>query len=166
MLALPALLSAAGVKVAVRVAPPPPLRMPSVPPVVTMSAALKPIGTSLKLKVMVAVSPDFSANLSLRMVSVGARVSSVKLTMPAVLVLPAASMALALTVMLPSCNWLAPEPMSLLSSVTASAELLPISLLMTEWLALSLKVTATLLPDSARTTTTPVVAVASAAVAP
>ncbi len=45
--------------------------VPSVPPVVVMSLAAKPVGASLKVKVMVAVSPDLTALALLLIVRVG-----------------------------------------------------------------------------------------------
>ena len=60
---------------AVRVAPVPKIA-PSVPPDTEMSEAVKLApGSSLNAKVMVAVSPAFSALLSLEIARVGARVS-------------------------------------------------------------------------------------------
>ena len=46
------------------------------PPVVVMSLAAKPVGASLKVKVMVAVSPALRALALLVMISVGAVVSA------------------------------------------------------------------------------------------
>ena len=75
MLALP-LKPAVGVKTAVRVRPGPPLRALSVPPVSTMSLASKLLlGSSVKLKVIVAVSPSLSVLTWLVMASAGAMVS-------------------------------------------------------------------------------------------
>ena len=51
--------------------------VPSVPPVVVTSAAAKPVGASLKVKVMVAVSPALRALALLVIVRVGAKVSPV-----------------------------------------------------------------------------------------
>ena len=45
--------------------------VPSVPPVVVTSAAAKPVGASLKVKVMVAVSPALRALALLVIASVG-----------------------------------------------------------------------------------------------
>ena len=79
MLAADVLL-AVGVKVAVRVKPAP-LIAPKVPPLTTTSPAepsqakVDP-GSSLKVKVMVAVSPAFTALTLLVIASVGARVST------------------------------------------------------------------------------------------
>jgi len=96
MLALPEARLAVGVKVAVRVNPVP-LMAPKVPPLTTTSPALpshvkvEP-GASLKVKVMVAVSPALSALTLLVMASVGASVSMLMLgVVPAPPVLPAAS---------------------------------------------------------------------------
>ena len=74
MLALP-LKPAVGVKTAVRLRPLP-LSAPSVPPVSTMSLTSKLLlGSSLKLKVIVAVSPSLSVLTWLVMASAGAMVS-------------------------------------------------------------------------------------------
>ena len=96
MLALPLAKLAVGVKVAVRVNPLP-LISPRVPPVTTTSpvlpfqAKLLP-GSSLKVKVMVAISPALRVETSLVIVRVGARVSMLMLgVLPAPPVLPAAS---------------------------------------------------------------------------
>jgi hypothetical protein len=92
MLAVPEARLAVGVKTAVRVRPLP-LTGPSVPPVLTMSPATKLApGSSLKLKVMVAVSPALRAATLLLMVTVGDRVSMFSDgVVPALPVLPAAS---------------------------------------------------------------------------
>ena len=64
----------------------------SVPLLVTTSPAAKPVGASLKVKLMVAVSPALSADLLLVMASVGARVSMAMVgVVPAPPLLPAAS---------------------------------------------------------------------------
>jgi len=96
MLALPEARLAVGVKVAVRVKPEP-LMVPNVPPLTTTSPVLpfqvkvEP-GSSLKVKVMVAVSAALSALTLLVMASVGASVSMLMLgVVPAPPVLPAAS---------------------------------------------------------------------------
>ena len=94
MLALPLSKLAVGVKVAMRIRPLP-LMAPRVPPVTTRSpvlpfqAKLLP-GSSLKLKVMVAVSPTLRADLLLVIARVGAWLSMaiVLALLPAVLVLP------------------------------------------------------------------------------
>ena len=49
----------------------------SVPPVVITSAAVNPVGASLKVKLMVAVPPALTAVTLLVIASVGARVSMV-----------------------------------------------------------------------------------------
>ena len=83
MLAVPESVLAAGVKVANRVVPLPAIAL-SVPPV-TVTSPLDPFqvklapGSSLKVKVMVAVSPALSVALLLVIVSVGAEVSMVTL---------------------------------------------------------------------------------------
>ena len=62
------------------------------PPVVSTSSAVKPVGTSLKLKVTVAVSPILTALTLLLIAKVGATVSMLILgVVPAPPVLPAAS---------------------------------------------------------------------------
>src|SRR5512133_104733 len=96
MLAVPPLVFAVGVKVAVRVKPLP-LIVPSVPPVVTTSASVKVApGSSLKVKVIAAVSPILSVDTSLVIASVGAVVSTLTTSaLEAVPVLPAASVAVA-----------------------------------------------------------------------
>ena len=76
MLAVPEARLAVGVKVAVRVRPEPLMAL-SVPPVVTISASTKPTGVSLKVNVIVAVSPAVRAVALLVMARVGARVSMV-----------------------------------------------------------------------------------------
>ncbi len=81
MLAVPPLVLAVGVKVAVRVRPEP-LMAPSVPPETTTSPVdpsqvkVEP-GSSLKVKVIVAVSPAFSVLALLVIDSVGAVLSKV-----------------------------------------------------------------------------------------
>ena len=76
MLAEPAAKLAVGVKVAVRTKPLL-LTVPSVPPKTTMSALLKLLpGSSLKLKLMSAVSPALTADLLLLRVTVAAVVST------------------------------------------------------------------------------------------
>ena len=81
MLALP-LKPGVGVKVAVRLKPLP-LTAPSVPPVTLMSPVLpsqsKPTGSSVKVKVMLAVCPLPKSGLSLLMVMVGASVSMLRI---------------------------------------------------------------------------------------
>ena len=102
MLALPAVVSAVGVKVAVRVRPLP-LMAPSVPPVVTMSLAPKLApGSSLKVKVMVAVWPALTALTSLLICRPGATVSTATLCVAWVAVVPAALLTSALMVLMPS----------------------------------------------------------------
>ena len=67
-------------------------RPDSVPPLVMMSESVKPLGASLKVKVMLAVSPLTRALRSLAIVKVGAAVSNVSVgVVPARPVLPAAS---------------------------------------------------------------------------
>ena len=62
------------------------------PPVVVMSLAAKPVGASLKVKVMVAVSPALTALALLVMARVGASVSILMVGVaPAPPLLPAAS---------------------------------------------------------------------------
>ena len=62
------------------------------PPVVVMSEAVKPTGVSLKVKVIVAVSPALTALALLVMVRVGAKVSMLMLgVVPAPPVFVAAS---------------------------------------------------------------------------
>ena len=95
MLALRAARFVVGVKVAVRVRPVP-LMAPSVPPVTTTSpelpSQLKPVGVSLKLKVIVAVLPAVSAATLLVIASVDARVSTARVgVVPATPALPAES---------------------------------------------------------------------------
>ena len=77
MLALPDARLAVGVKVAAKtfVSLLLTARPLNVPPVVVMSLAAKPVGASLKVKVIVAVSPALRALALLVMASVG-RVSS------------------------------------------------------------------------------------------
>ena len=94
MLAVPEARLAVGVKVALRVRPLP-LMAPKVPPLTTTSPLLpsqvKVVpGSSLKVKVMVAVWPAKSCDLSLLMVSVGATVSMAWLLKLAKLVLTTA----------------------------------------------------------------------------
>ncbi len=97
---------AAGVKVAVRVRPEPETA-PRVPPVTTTSPELPSQvkaapGSSLKVKVMVAVSPLFNCAISLVMATVGA-VASMTTAKPADAgpTLPAASVTLAVMVCAP-----------------------------------------------------------------
>ena len=62
------------------------------PPVVEMSLAAKPVGASLKVKVMVAVWPDARVAALLVMARVGARVSILMVgVVPAPPLLPAVS---------------------------------------------------------------------------
>ncbi len=76
ILALAEAVSWAGVKVAVLVSPVP-LSVPIVPPVTTISPSIKDVpGSSVKVKVIVAVSPLFSVDLSLVMVAIGRNVST------------------------------------------------------------------------------------------
>ena len=66
--------------------------VPSVPPVVVTSDAAKPVGASLKVKVMVAVSPALRALALLVIARVGASVSMLIVgVVPAPPLLPAAS---------------------------------------------------------------------------
>ena len=96
MLALPEVRLAVGVKVALRVRPLP-LMAPSVPPVTLMSpvlpsqAKLAP-GSSLKVKVMAALSPALTALTLLEIANVGASVSMLMAgVVPAPPMLPAVS---------------------------------------------------------------------------
>ena len=92
----------------------------------------------------------------------GAWVSSVNVVVPALLALPAASVATALTLMLPSLRL----SRSVLVKTTATAVLpLPMTVLV-KLCVPSLKVTTTVAPCSAVRLTTPVLAMASSAVAP
>ena len=75
MLAVPEVVLLVGVKIALRVLPVP-LMLPSVPPLVVMSKSANPIRASLKVNVIVAVSPAFTAATLLVMASVGAMVST------------------------------------------------------------------------------------------
>ena len=70
-----------------------------VPPVVTMSPAANPVGTSLKLKLMVAACPASKVARSLLISSVGASMSrvSVGLPTPLMVVWPVASVSSTLT---------------------------------------------------------------------
>ena len=82
MEAVPALVLAGGVKVAVRVRPEP-LMAERVPPVTATSPVVpsqeKELpGSSEKVKVMVAISPIFRDDLSLVIARVGAMVSTVR----------------------------------------------------------------------------------------
>ena len=92
MLALPVARLAVGVNVAVRVTPLP-LKAPSVPPEVIISVPTKLVpGSSLNVKVIVAVSPAFRALALLVIATVGASVSMVTVgVVPALPLLPAGS---------------------------------------------------------------------------
>ena len=92
MLAEPEVKLPVGVKVAVRVKPLP-LIAPKLPLLTTTSSELKlEPGSSLKVKVIVAVSPALTALTLLVIAKVGARVSMLMLgVVPAPPVLPAAS---------------------------------------------------------------------------
>ena len=92
MLALPEARFTVGVKSAVRVTPLP-LKVPSVPPVVTISVPTKLVpGSSLNVKVIVDVSPPFRALALLVIVTVGTSVSiETDAVLPALPGLPAAS---------------------------------------------------------------------------
>ena len=71
---------------------PDPAKLDMVPPTVVISLALKSETASLSVKVMVAVSPDFKAEVEELMVMVGATVSTVmEIVLEAVLLLPALS---------------------------------------------------------------------------
>ena len=71
---------------------PDPAKLDKVPPEATISVAIKSEAASVRVKVMLAVWPDFKAVLSEEMVMVGAMVSTVtESCVAAVLLLPAAS---------------------------------------------------------------------------
>ena len=91
MLALPLARPAVGVKVAVRVNPVP-LIAPKLPLLTTTSPNTKLLpGSSLKVKVIVAVSPTLTVLTLLVIASVGASVSILRLgVVPALPVLPTA----------------------------------------------------------------------------
>ena len=93
MEAVPALVLADGVKVAVRVRPEP-VMAERVPPVTETSSDVNEVlGSSEKVKVMVAVSPLFNVEALLVMARVGAWVSKVRDgVVPAPPLLPAASL--------------------------------------------------------------------------
>ena len=93
MEAVPALVLGVGVKVAVRVRPEP-VVAERVPPVTeTSSDVNKVLGSSEKVKVMVAVSPLFNVETLLVMAREGAWVSKVREgVVPAPPLLPAASL--------------------------------------------------------------------------
>ena len=93
MEAVPALVLADGVKVAVRVRPEP-VMAERVPPVTETSPEVNEVlGSSEKVKVMVAVSPLFKVEALLVMARVGAWVSKVRDgVVPAPPLLPAASL--------------------------------------------------------------------------
>ena len=75
---------------------PDPDSVPRVPPVTVISLAIKSEAPSLRVKVRVAVSPDFKAVLSEEIVMVGAMVSTVmEIVLEAVLLLPAGSVKVA-----------------------------------------------------------------------
>ena len=75
---------------------PDPDSVPSVPPTEIISTSLKVEEDSLRVKVMVAVSPDFKAEAEEVIVMVGAVVSTVtESCVAAVLLLPAASVKVA-----------------------------------------------------------------------
>ena len=111
--------------------------------------------------------PSPSVSLTVTLVgALGTPVSSVKLVLPALLLLPAVSVATALTVMAPSLNWLAPAPRSLADNWTDCALPVPVTVLVKVEPSASVKVKVTAAPASAVTVTAPVTAVASALVAP
>ena len=93
MEAVPALVLADGVKVAVRVRPEP-VMAERVPPVTETSLDVNEVlGSSEKVKVMVAVSPLFNVDVLLVMAREGAWVSKVRDgVVPAPPLLPAASL--------------------------------------------------------------------------
>ena len=93
MEAVPAFVLADGVKVAVRVRPEP-VMAERVPPVTETSSDVNEVlGSSEKVKVMVAVSPLFKVEALLVMARVGAWVSKVRDgVVPAPPLLPAASL--------------------------------------------------------------------------
>ena len=71
---------------------PEPAKLESAPPVMDISASIKVEEVSLRVKVKVAVSPDFKAEADEVMVMVGATVSTVmEIGLAAVLLFPAAS---------------------------------------------------------------------------
>src|ERR1700687_2106220 len=109
MPAVPALVPAGGVNVAIRVRPEPEVA-PRGPPVTTTSpdepfqVNVAP-GSSLKVKVTVAVSPIFSRDTSLVIASVGGVVSIVTVNGgEATETLPAVSAAFAVSVCIPSAS--------------------------------------------------------------
>ncbi|CAB5707178.1 Uncharacterised protein [Comamonas aquatica] len=109
MLAVPPFVLAAGVKVAVRVVPVPEMAL-KVPPVTTTSpvvpSQVKVLpGSSLNVKVMVAVSPILSVDTLLVIPNVGAVVSMVtSKPADASLTLPAVSVAVTLMLYVPSAK--------------------------------------------------------------
>ena len=105
MLAVPPLVAAAGVNVAVRVRPVP-LRGPRVPPETVTSPKVNVApGSSLKAKVMSAVSPILSVDTLLLIPNVGAVVSMVTgKPADAALTLPAISVAVTLMLCVPSAK--------------------------------------------------------------
>ena len=111
-----------------------------------MSAAVKPLGVSLNVKCSVVLWPGLRLAASPLMASVGASVSSTKLVLPAALVLPPPSVALALTLTVP---W--PRVASSVAlKPTDTGLALPARLLLTSW-PLALKTTLTVTPLAAVT---------------
>ena len=138
--------------------------LPLVPVKVTTTAlplSADTVTTPVPAVASAAVAPPDTPVPSATVGALGFTVSRVKLPVPALLALPAASVATALTLTPP----LPRVTRSPAVSVTACAEPVAVTVLVTFPLV-PVKVTATLLPTSADTVTTPPPAVASAAVAP
>ena len=133
--------------------------------------------SSLNSALRVSTSPGLSGiallsllsgllEVRLTLLSVGTTVSSRKLLTLVMLEVPAALVAMAVTVMVPSSS-VPLLPTSLLARVIGCS--LPVAvrvLLGRLWLLLSAKLSTTMAPDSALTVRMPLAAVASAAVAP
>ena len=90
-------LSAVGVKVALRLSPLP-LIADSAPPDTVMSPSSNPVGASVKVKVMVAVSPDLRKLTLLEMAMAESTVSTDSVLVSSTNALPAASVMVLATV--------------------------------------------------------------------
>ena len=167
MVPLPNVLTSADANVTAAAAPVPVTVLVTVlVPFVKVTTTVEPTSaltvTTPPAEVAVAsVAPPETPVPKTKVGAVGATVSRMKLLEPAALALPAASVAMALTAMVPSPK----VARSAAASVTAAAAPVPVTVLVTVLVPL-VNVTATVEPTSALTVTAPLDAVASALVAP
>ena len=129
-------------------------------PLVAVKLPTPTVPTRAALKVTVKLMGSLvtaAAVVSVTVLTVGAEVPNVKLVVPARLALAAASVATALTLIVPSTSLFAPVPKSPATKVTACAAPVPVTVLVTTLPWLSVNVTTVLAPVSAFTVTTPLV---------